>query len=67
MRAARRRQAPFVRGGGREQAYAERCCHLVIGLLAIAALAVGYLIYQEEQKSGIDIQIGESGITIEER
>ena len=41
--------------------------YLVIGLLAIAALAVGYLLYKEEQKSGIDIQIGESGITSEER
>ena len=41
--------------------------YLVIGLLVIAAVVAGYLIYQEEQKSGIDIQIGESGITIEER
>lgn len=41
--------------------------YLVVGLLAIAAVAVGYLIYKEEQKSGIDIQIGDGGITIEER
>lgn len=41
--------------------------YLVIGLLTIVAVAVGYLIYQEEQKSGIDIQIGDGGITIEER
>jgi hypothetical protein len=41
--------------------------YLVIGLLVIAAVAAGYLLYKEEQKSGVDIEIGESGISIEER
>jgi hypothetical protein len=41
--------------------------YLVVGLLVIAAVAVGYLIYQEEQKSGVDIKIGDGGISIEER
>ena len=31
VRVVRRRQAPFVRGGGRKEAYAERCCHLDAG------------------------------------
>ena len=38
--------------------------YLLIGLLAAGILVVGYLYYQESQ-SGIDIAIGEQGITIE--
>jgi len=41
--------------------------YLVVGLLVIAAVAVGYLLYKEEQKSGVSIEIGDGGITIEER
>lgn len=38
--------------------------YLLVGLLAAGILVVGYLYYQESQ-SGIDIEIGEQGITIE--
>jgi hypothetical protein len=38
--------------------------YLVIGLLAVVVAVVGYLLYQERQ-SGIRIDIGESGVTIE--
>jgi hypothetical protein len=38
--------------------------YLLIGLLAAGVLVVGYLYYQES-RSGIDIEIGEKGITIE--
>ena len=38
--------------------------YLVIGLLAAGVLVVGYLYYQESQ-SGINIEIGEQGVTIE--
>jgi uncharacterized membrane protein YidH (DUF202 family) len=38
--------------------------YLVICLLAIVVAVVGYLLYQERQ-SGIRIDIGESGVTIE--
>ncbi len=38
--------------------------YLVIGLLAAGVLVVGYLYYQESQ-SGIDIEIGEQGVTIQ--
>ncbi len=38
--------------------------YVVIGLLAAGVLVVGYLYYQESQ-SGIDIEIGEQGVTIE--
>jgi len=40
--------------------------YLVIGALVVAIVVVGYLFYQERQKtSGIDINIGEGGISIE--
>ncbi len=38
--------------------------YLVIGLLAAGVAIVVYLYYQESQ-SGIDIEIGEHGVTIE--
>lgn len=38
--------------------------YLVIGLLAAGVVVVGYLYYQQS-RSGIDIQIGEHGVTIE--
>jgi hypothetical protein len=37
---------------------------IVIGLLAAAIAVVGYMYYQES-RSGIDIDIGEDGVTIE--
>lgn len=40
--------------------------YLVIGALIIATMVVGYLLYQERQKTtGIDINVGESGISIQ--
>jgi hypothetical protein len=38
--------------------------YLLVVLLAAGIAVVGYLYYQESQ-SGIDIQIGEQGISIE--
>lgn len=38
--------------------------YLMIGLLVAGIGVIGYLYYQESQ-SGIDIKIGEQGITIE--
>jgi hypothetical protein len=40
--------------------------YLVIGVLAVAALALSYQFYQERQKTtGIQIDVGEDGISIE--
>lgn len=39
--------------------------YLVIGVLAAAAVIFGYLYYQESQ-SGVTIEFGEQGISIEE-
>lgn len=41
-----------------------RVLYLVIGLLAAGALVLGYLYYQESQ-SGIEVEFGEGGITID--
>ena len=38
--------------------------YFVIGLLVAGVVVVGYLYYQES-RSGIDIEIGEDGITID--
>jgi hypothetical protein len=39
--------------------------YLVLGAVVIAAMVIGYLLYQERQKSGIDINVGKGGISIE--
>lgn len=42
--------------------------YLVIGVLGIAAAVFGYQLYQERQKTtGIEINVGKSGITIEKK
>ncbi len=42
--------------------------YLVIGALVVAAGVFGYMLYQERQKtSGIEINVGESGISIEKK
>lgn len=42
--------------------------YLVIGGLATAAVVLGYKLYQERQKTtGIEINVGKSGITIEKK
>jgi predicted negative regulator of RcsB-dependent stress response len=41
---------------------------LIIGVLAVATMVLGYQLYQERhQKSGVDISIGERGISIEKK
>ncbi len=38
--------------------------YLVIGALAVAVVVIGYSLYQEQQ-SGIEIEIGEKGVSVE--
>jgi hypothetical protein len=40
---------------------------LLTGALAVGAAVLGYLYWQETQRTGIDISVGGSGIRIEER
>jgi predicted negative regulator of RcsB-dependent stress response len=42
--------------------------YLVIGVLAVVTVAFGYQLYQERHKpSGVEISIGEHGISIEKK
>ena len=42
--------------------------YLIIGVLAVATVVFGYQLYQERQKTtGIEINIGKSGISIEKK
>jgi predicted negative regulator of RcsB-dependent stress response len=42
--------------------------YIVIGILAIATAVIGYQLYQERQKTtGIEINFGKSGISIEKK
>jgi predicted negative regulator of RcsB-dependent stress response len=40
--------------------------YVIIAVLAVAAGVLGYKVYQDQQRaSGIDIRIGEKGISVE--
>lgn len=40
--------------------------YLIVGVLAIAAIVLGYLYYQERQKTaGIEISVGHNSISID--
>jgi hypothetical protein len=39
--------------------------YVLVGALAVAAAVLGYLYYQEQQTSGVEINIGEGGVSIE--
>jgi predicted negative regulator of RcsB-dependent stress response len=42
--------------------------YLVIGALAIVTVVIGYQLYQERQKTtGIEINVGKTGISIEKK
>ena len=42
--------------------------YLVVGALAVAVAVFGYQLYQERQKTtGIEINVGKSGVSIEKK
>jgi len=42
--------------------------YLVVGALIVVTLVIGYQLYQERQKTtGIEINVGKSGISIEKK
>jgi hypothetical protein len=41
--------------------------YLIIGGLAVAALVLGYLVYQERQKTGVEINVDKNGVSVEGR
>jgi len=40
---------------------------LIIGALIVVVTVLGYQFYQERQKTGIEINVGKSGISIEKK
>lgn len=40
---------------------------LMIGGLAVAVAVLGYQVYQDQQKEGVEISIGNKGISIEKK
>ncbi len=41
--------------------------YLIFGALGVVTVILGYLLYQERQKTGIEINIGDGGLSIEEK
>lgn len=39
--------------------------YLVAGMVVVAVLVIGYLVYREQNRSGIELQVDESGISVE--
>ena len=39
--------------------------YLLFGALFVAIVVVGYYVWQDQQKSGIEISVGEGGASIE--
>jgi len=39
--------------------------YLIVGALVVVLAVVGYMLYQEQQTSSIDINFGKSGISVE--
>lgn len=40
--------------------------YLVIALLAVIAVGLGLYIYREESKPGVEIKIGQDGVSVQE-
>lgn len=40
---------------------------LVVGGLVVAVAVLGYQVYQDRQKKGVEISIGDKGISIEKK
>lgn len=39
--------------------------YLVVGALAVGTAVIGYMLYQERQTTGVEIKIGDGGVSIE--
>jgi hypothetical protein len=60
------RSGPFFYGQG-IRTMNRNVMMLVIGGLAVAVVVLGYQVYQDRQKKGVEISIGEKGISIEKK
>jgi hypothetical protein len=39
--------------------------YLIAGVVVVAIIVVGYLVYREQNRSGIEVQVDDSGISVE--
>jgi hypothetical protein len=39
--------------------------YILVGALAVGAAVIGYMLYQERQTTGVEIKIGNGGVSIE--
>jgi hypothetical protein len=39
--------------------------YLVAGVVVVAIIVIGYLVYREQNRSGIEVQVDDSGISVE--
>ena len=39
--------------------------YLIVGALVVAVGVIGYMLYQEQHKSGVEIEIGKQGVKIQ--
>jgi hypothetical protein len=41
--------------------------YIVVGALAVGIAVIGYMLYQERQTTGVEIKIGDGGVSIEKK
>jgi hypothetical protein len=41
--------------------------YMIVGVLAVATVILSYQLYQERHTTGIDINVGKNGISVEKR
>jgi hypothetical protein len=41
--------------------------YIVLAILAVGAAIIGYMVYQDQHTTGVEIKIGEGGISIQEK
>lgn len=39
--------------------------YLIVGALLVAVVVIGWRLYEEENKAGIDIEVGKGGVSVE--
>ena len=41
--------------------------YFLVGALAVGTAVIGYMLYQERQTTGVEIKIGDGGVSIEKK
>jgi hypothetical protein len=63
-----RNSAPERSATGDDMTISRNVLYLIVGALAVVTAVIGYQLYQERQKkTGLEISVGERGISIEKK